>query len=125
MANITGVESNHSSTVRSTSHSANADHPQFDDILDNVPPPQDHSISGTPEMSPLHDPMSGRMNGWEENDCYRDFFFTGVAADSRIYGADMDPDFDSNGGIPTKFPRADGFQPDRSTSIGTVITRRI
>lgn len=120
-----GVAGNHSSLVPSTSNTL-ADHGQYDDAMDDVQYRIDPNLSGTTETAQLHDPMAGSLSGWEENDCYRDFFLEGQVAESRVYGEDFDPDFDSNGGIPSPMPaRTFGYTPSRAFDIGPVVTRRL
>jgi hypothetical protein len=123
--NVAGVATNHSSVVPSTNTSLPDNHAQFDDEMDNVQYLQDPNLSGTTETAPLHDPIAGPMSGWEENDCYRDFFLKEEVAVSRIYGQDNDPDYDSNGGMPSKDGLHDYTGQRSVTSIGPVVTRRI
>lgn len=144
MSDVTGVEANHSSTVPSTGHTENAGHAQADDELQNVAPPQDPNISGTPVMEQLHPWRSGALSAWQENDDYREFFEAGEVAYPSIKHHSTYPlhdmDYDDNRGIPLAIGEVHGYpgEPggdkdlshgDKPTahefSIGPVIVRRI
>lgn len=123
---VAGVETNHSSVFPSTDSSLPDNHAQFDDEMDDVECRIDPNISGTNDMAPLHDPMAGGMNDWEENDDYREFLFRGKKPESALFTDDDDPDFDSNGGLPTPPPSYEGgYEPDREFNIGPVVRRRM
>ena len=98
----TGVAANHSSSVPSTDHSSEADHPQFDDHLQDVPPPQDPNISGYTPTEGTYTWLAGGMDGWKENDDYREFFEQSRGPDSRLCPDTHDGDYDDNGGFPTQ-----------------------
>lgn len=138
---VDGVAANHSSETKSV---AKLDHAQADDALQNVPPPQDPNISGTPETAQLHPWRSGAMSAWQENDDYREFFEAGeVAFPSIKHRATYplhDGDYDDNRGIPLGIGEVHGYpgEPagDKNLShgdlptadefpLGPVIIRRI
>lgn len=123
----TGVETNHSSMQMSTETTVPDNHAQFDDQLADIPYQTDPNMSGTTETAQMHDWEAGKLNEWEENDCYRDFLQTGEAPVSRIYGEAPDADFDSNWGRPTPIPSySSGGSPDMiPTDLAPVIRRRL
>ena len=103
----------HSSEVPSTDHfDSDADHAQFDDAEDNISPKLDPNISGTPEMTQMHSEKAGPLNGWKDNDSYREFLQTGEEPESALQRAVVlaakgkewpiaDGDYDDNHGIPS------------------------
>jgi hypothetical protein len=104
----TGGEQAHSSLERSTLHTAPGvagDHEQQDDELQNIPPPQDPNISGTPATEDTVSWQAGAMSSWQENDDYRHFLESGATPESVLYKdfgyTEKDGDYDDNGGIPT------------------------
>jgi hypothetical protein len=129
----TGVEANHSSGERSVASAANA---QSDDELQNVPPPQDPNISGTSPTEDCYTWLAGKIDGWKENDDYREYFENSIGCDGMLVTDSHDGDYDDNGGYPTAIghsrglhgPAADGvgseYKQD-SYSLGPVIVRRI
>ena len=144
MSDVTGVEANHSSTVRSTEHTQNRDHAQADDVLNDVPVSQDPNLSGTAPTEQLHPWRSGAMSAWQENDDYREFFEAGQVAYPSIKHRSTedlhDGDYDDNRGIPLAIGEVHGYpgEPDgdknlshgdlpsaHEFSLGAVIVRRI
>lgn len=121
----TGVASNHSSTTPSVSE--DLDHAQSDDALQNVSPPQDPNISGAPEMVTPYTWLAGKMDGWKENDDYREYFEQSRGCDGMLCCDPRDGDYDDNGGYPTAtgHDRGDFYPRDASYPLGPVIVRRI
>lgn len=120
----TGVESNHSSAHASVSE--DLDHAQSDDALQDVSPPEDPNISGTPDMAPPYTWLAGRMDGWSENDDYRSYFEQSRGCDGMLACDPHDGDFDDNGGIPTAVGHSRGVHYSSDAfSLGPVIVRRI
>lgn len=126
--NVTGVAANHSSTKESVAPEA---HAQSDDELQNVPPPQDPNISGTPPTAQLHPWRSGAMSAWTENDDYRRFFERGDVAESATthrFDTVHDMDYDDNHGIPLALGEVHGYagEPagDKNMGHGTLPTAR-
>jgi hypothetical protein len=110
-----GAAANHSSSTPATQHSApNADtHAQQDDDLQDVAPPQDPNISGMTPTEDCYTWLAGKLDGWKENDDYREFFENSCGPDSRIHGYQNgyeyhDNDYDDNGGFPTAIGHAHG-----------------
>ena len=59
------------------------------------------NLGGDQPTSDLWDWMAGKLEGWKENDCYREFFEECKSAEGMLgYDAD-DKDYDDNGGVPT------------------------
>jgi len=59
------------------------------------------NLGGNQPTDQLYDWLAGRLEGWKENDDYRDFFEQCESAEGMLgYDAD-DKDYDDNGGIPT------------------------
>lgn len=98
----TGVEANHSSPVPSTDHFAESDHAQADDDYNDYTPNIDPNLSGTTVTEDTVSWLAGSMNGWQENDDYREFFNTETWPVSRLQSdyCQKDGDYDDNGGIP-------------------------
>jgi hypothetical protein len=111
----TGVASNHSSVVPSTDHTADESHAQQDDALQDVTPPQDPNMSGMTETEDCYTWLAGKLDGWKENDDYREFFEQSKSPDSRLWCDTHDGDYDDNGGFPTAIGNSRGvFGPERS-----------
>jgi len=143
MADVTGVEANHSTTTPSTGHTENAGHAQADDELNDVPVSQDPNLSGNAPFLDLHPWRAGPLSAWQENDDYREFFEEGDVSESATthrYNPVDDGDYDDNRGIPLAIGEVHGYPGEPSGdknlshgdlptavefSIGTVITRRI
>lgn len=136
---VDGIATNHSSEVKSV---APMDHAQSDDALQDVPPPQDPNISGTPATSQLHPWRAGAMSAWQENDDYRKFFERGEVSESATayrHETVHDKDYDDNSGIPLAIGETHGVEgepSDRNTHhgslprahefpLGAVIIRRV
>lgn len=101
-ATATGVAASHSSAIPSDDHEVMADHAQSDDDYNDLPPTVDPNLSGTTETSQMHSYLAGAMQGWSENDDYREFLETGDWPSSRLIPeyCQKDQDYDDNGGIP-------------------------
>jgi hypothetical protein len=117
----TGLESFHSSTTPSTQHSE--PHPQSDDSENS----ESHgsNIAGTGEMRTPYTWLSGKMDGWKENDDYREYFENSRGCDGMLgYGVN-DGDYDDNGGMPTAVGHAYGNHGSSgiSRSVGVIIGR--
>jgi hypothetical protein len=98
----TGVASNHSSATASTWHTQNTDHAQQDDDLQDISPPQDPNISGMTETEDCYTWLAGKMDGWKENDDYREFFENSIGCNGMLDNYEgSDNDYDDNGGFPT------------------------
>ena len=133
----TGVSTNHSSSVPSTEHTQNVGHEQADDVLQDVSPPQDPNLSGWTETQDCYTYIAGRLDGWRENDDYREFFERSVGCNGMLVCDSPDGDYDDNGGIPTAIGEPRGYsgayqspETRRSNaatgfSLGTVVVRRI
>jgi len=130
MANDSGA---HSSYDRSTEHTANADHAQSDDSINDIPVSQDPNISGNaPTLTP-HPHGAGRLSPWRDNDDYNEFFLTGRTPDSALVrdgraewrNADMDNDYDDNGGIPTLAVPRDVVDEQIPIGLNALIIRRV
>lgn len=139
-AGLTGTAANHSSTERSV---AADPHAQSDDALQNVDPPQDPNISGTPPTAQLHPWRSGPLSAWQENDDYREFFEAGRVGESATTHRTRtvhDLDYDDNHGIPLAMGETHGYPGEPSDDkylahgdesrakefpLGPVILRRI
>lgn len=128
-----GNPGEHSTTEPSTDHMCEADHAQFDEALQNVPPPQDPNISGATPTETTYTWQAGQLSGWQENDDYRDFLEAGKTPVSRLscYFNENDGDYDDNGGHPTAIGHGVGYhRPVDMTGDATfgqsiVIMRRI
>lgn len=132
----TGVAANHSSGVPSTDH--DTDHPQFDDALARQAYSQDPNISGWKETADCYTHIAGKLDGWKENDDYREYFEQSRGCDGMlVYGAEYcDGDYDDNGGYPTAVGESRGYpgeyqapkqrrQSEPSTFTLGIITRRV
>lgn len=126
----TGVATNRSTTTPSTEHTASdgADlHPQFDDVINDYEPEIDPNLSGTTETEDTVSWLAGPLQGWHENDDYREFFECGEWPDSRLIDRwrQRDGDYDDNGGVPTAIGHDRGrYAPAASTDPWDVNTRR-
>lgn len=122
-AGITGVETNHSSLVKSIptspgeEFSAEAEGAQWNDDEDSTPSQghldpagDDPNLSGPHPTEPLHDWKAGGMSGFQDNDDYMDYTYaTEKVAESRLLSgycyptgySVKDGDYDDNGGIDT------------------------
>jgi hypothetical protein len=127
-----GVAANHSS--ESASVDSDLDHSQSDEALQNVPPPQDPNLSGNTPTEDCYTWLAGSMDGWCENDDYREYFEKSRGCDGMLACDPADGDYDDNGGVPTGVGHSRGTHgPSRSGtvagadqySLGTVIVRRI
>ena len=129
----------HSSTTESVAKAPNA---QSDDDIQNVPPPQDPNLSGNAPTSTPYTWLAGKMDGWVENDCYRNYFEQGVGCDGMLATGSistMDGDYDDNGGYPTAIGHSRGHHGPAHESeaelgreysansfpLGSVVVRRI
>lgn len=83
----------HDTTERSV---ATGSHPQSDDSQIAAP-----NMGGNQPTDQLYTWLAGRLEGWKENDDYREFFEKGRSADGLNAGYAHDNDYDDNGGIPT------------------------
>lgn len=128
----TGVASNHSSTVPSTEHSYDSDHPQADDALADVGDPQDPNLSGKGDTESPYTWMAGQLSGWCENDDYRTFFENSTGPDSRLVPFSNDGDYDDNGGHAVAIGHSYGQHstksstegsPDESYPVGIIVRR--
>jgi hypothetical protein len=130
----TGVKANHSSAERSVASAENA---QSDDELQNVPPPQDPNISGTAPTRDCYTWLAGKLDGWKENDDYREYFEQSIGSNGMLDCDPCDGDYDDNGGYPTALGHGRGvhgmsrdgglggeYQAD-SYPLGPVIIRRL
>jgi hypothetical protein len=132
-----GVTANHSSAMESTDHTQNVGHEQQDDQLQDVAPPQDPNISGTTITEDCYTFQSGPIDGWCENDDYREYFENSRGCDGMLAVDCNDGDYDDNGGMPTAIGHSRGqfgrTQGDIHSSAGEysggfplgVIVRRI
>lgn len=128
----TGVASNHSSSQRSV---AAADNAQSDDALNDVGPNQDPNMSGMAPTEDCYTWLAGKLDGWQENDDYREYFEQSRGCDGML-GCCPDGDYDDNGGYPIGVghsrgvhgPAGDGLGEEYQSSayyLGPVIMRRI
>ena len=116
----TGPESFHSSTTPSTQHSE--PHPQSDDA-ENAG--SGDNIAGAGSMRTPYTWLAGKMDGWKENDDYREYFENSRGCDGMLgYGVN-DGDYDDNGGMPTAVGHAYGNHGSSgiSRSVGVIIGR--
>ena len=129
-----GVPANHSSAEPSTTHSQNVDNAQQDDMLQDVAPPQDPNISGMTPTEDCYTWQSGAMDGWVENDDYREYFENSRGCDGMLACDPADGDYDDNGGMPTAIghsrgihgPSGSGSEPKYPSSgfpLGPVVRR--
>lgn len=101
----TGVAANHSSGQKSVADYANA---QSDDEINDVPVRMDPNISGTAPTEDCYTWLAGKMDGWCENDDYRDYFEQSRGCDGMLAVDCHDGDYDDNGGYPTAVGHARG-----------------
>jgi hypothetical protein len=127
-----GVAANHSSSEPSTIHTQNFGHTQNDDDLQDVPPPQDPNISGMTPTEDCYTWQAGPIDGWCENDDYREYFENSRGCDGMLGVDCTDGDYDDNGGYPTAIghsrghhgPQGSGSEPkypDASYPIGRIV----
>lgn len=135
----TGVSTNHSSEVASTTHTEDAGHAQQDDELEDAPLPQDPNMAGMTQTEDCYTWRAGSLDGWCENDDYREFFGNSVGSNGMHVSYASDGDYDDNGGIPLALGHTHGMRQsvkelkDTSTSGSThtlgfpvgVIVRRL
>jgi len=98
----------HSSSQPSTEHSAVSNHAQQDDELQDVAPPHDPNISGMTPTEDCYTYQAGPMDGWRENDDYREYFENSSGCDGMLVCDPNDGDYDDNGGIPTAIGHSRG-----------------
>lgn len=112
----TGVAANHSSGQMSV---ANAPHAQSDDEVNDVPVSYDPNISGNAPTEDCYTWMAGKMDGWVENDDYREYFEKSTGCDGML-GHYPDGDYDDNGGYPTAVGHSRGeFGAKGQTGLGS------
>jgi hypothetical protein len=127
-----GVATNHSS--ESASVDSDLDHSQSDEAIQNIPASEDPNLSGTTPTETPYTWLAGSMDGWCENDDYREYFEKSRGCDGMLGCDPVDGDYDDNGGHPVSVghsrgihgPRASGTVPGHDQySIGPVVIRRI
>ena len=93
----TGVSTNHSTKQASLPGYANA---QSDDGVNDVPVVKDPNISGNAPTQDCYTWLAGKMDGWKENDDYRDYFEQSRGCNGMLVCDENDGDYDDNGGYP-------------------------
>lgn len=111
----TGVESNHSSAQESVAKSPNA---QSDDDINDIPVKMDPNISGNAPTEDCYTWLAGKLDGWKENDDYREYFEQSVGSDGMLVCDGNDGDYDDNGGYPTAVGHARGVHGSGSDGVG-------
>jgi hypothetical protein len=111
-----GVASNHSSGQRSVSPAENA---QADDAINDVATKLDPNISGNAPTEDCYTWMAGKMDGWKENDDYRDYFERSIGSNGMLACDCNDGDYDDNGGYPTAVGHGSGVHGTAGEAIGT------
>ncbi len=75
---------------------------QSDDAINNAS--GDPNMSGTHDTNNIHPWVAGKLEGWKENDSYREYFENCKSAGGMLdcpEDPDNDRDYDDNGGYPT------------------------
>jgi hypothetical protein len=128
-----GVAANHSSSRESVSPDMNA---QSDDSINDVPVKLDPNISGNAPTEDCYTWLAGKLDGWQENDDYREYFEQSKGCDGML-GCGPDGDYDDNGGYPTAVGHSRGIHGTAGSSglgqeynsdsfeISTVYVRRV
>jgi hypothetical protein len=111
----TGVEANHSSAEKSVASAPDA---QSDDSINDISVKMDPNISGMAPTEDCYTWLAGKLDGWQENDDYREYFEQSRGCDGML-GCGHDGDYDDNGGYPTAIGHSRGISgPKGSSGVG-------
>ncbi len=127
-----GVATNHSSGQDSV---ASMDHAQSDDAINDESPTLDPNISGMKPTADCYTWLAGKLDGWCDNDDYREYFEKSRGCNGMLACDTMDGDYDDNGGYPTAVGHSRGVHGSASGGVGSeytadsyaigIVTRRI
>ena len=93
------------------------DHAQSDDDVNDVPVKLDPNISGNAPTEDCYTWLAGKLDGWQENDDYRQYFENSIGCDGML-GCGGDGDYDDNGGYPTAVGHSRGVHGTAGGGLG-------